>query len=78
VANVKKHRVSIEGAVSVFLDASTLTSWDLDHSAGEDSMRRGLMKSRGDDPRPEYDLARLKGGVRGKYYQQATAGTNLG
>lgn len=27
--------------------------------------------------RPEYDLARLKGGVRGKYHQQATAGTNL-
>jgi len=26
---------------------------------------------------PEYDLAKLKGGVRGKYYRQATAGTNL-
>jgi hypothetical protein len=25
----------------------------------------------------EYDLATLKGGVRGKYYKQATAGTNL-
>ena len=25
----------------------------------------------------EYDLARLKGGVRGKYYKQAAAGTNL-
>ena len=35
------------------------------------------MKQRGDDLRPEYDLARLKGGVRGKYYQRATAGTNL-
>jgi hypothetical protein len=23
--------------------------------------------------RPEYDLAKLKGGVRGKYYKQATA-----
>jgi plasmid maintenance system killer protein len=46
-------------------------------AGSEDSMRRGLMKPRGDDLRAEYDLARLKGGVRGKYYQRATAGTNL-
>ena len=30
-----------------------------------------------DDLRPEYDLRLFKGGVRGKYYQQAIAGTNL-
>jgi hypothetical protein len=30
-----------------------------------------------DDLRPEYDLTQLKGGVRGKYYREATAGTNL-
>jgi uncharacterized DUF497 family protein len=42
-----------------------------------DSMRKALAKRRSDDLRPEYDLARLKGGVRGKYYEQATAGTNL-
>jgi hypothetical protein len=30
-----------------------------------------------DDLRPEYDLAQLKGGVRGKYYRRATAGTNV-
>jgi len=30
-----------------------------------------------DDMRPEYDLSKLKGGVRGKYYQRATAGTTL-
>ena len=30
-----------------------------------------------DDLRPEYDLSQLKGGVRGKYYQRAAAGTNL-
>jgi len=29
------------------------------------------MKRRRDELRPEYDLARLKGGVRGKYYQRA-------
>ena len=27
--------------------------------------------------RPEYDLSQLKGGVRGKYYEQAIAGCNL-
>ena len=30
-----------------------------------------------DELRPEYDLSQLKGGVRGKYYPQAKAGTNL-
>ncbi len=30
-----------------------------------------------DDLRPEYDLASLKGGVQGKYYARATAGTTL-
>lgn len=30
-----------------------------------------------DDLRPEYDLSRLQGGVRGKYYQRAAVGTNL-
>src|SRR5437773_7868454 len=30
------------------------------------------------DPlRPEYDLSKLTGGVRGKYYKRATAGTTL-
>ncbi len=29
------------------------------------------------DLRSEYDLSQLKGGVRGKYYRQATGGTNL-
>jgi hypothetical protein len=30
-----------------------------------------------DELRPEYDLASLTGGVRGKYYARATAGTTL-
>ena len=30
-----------------------------------------------DELRPEYDLASLKGGVRGKYYARATAGTTM-
>jgi hypothetical protein len=40
-------------------------------------MRKPLTKRRNDDLRPEYDLTQLKGGVRGKYYRQASAGTNL-
>jgi hypothetical protein len=40
-------------------------------------MRSESVKRDREDLRPEYDLARLKGGVRGKYYEQATAGTNL-
>ena len=30
-----------------------------------------------DELRPEYDLATLKGGVRGKYFDRAAAGTTL-
>lgn len=30
-----------------------------------------------DELRPEYDLSQLKGGVHGKYYKRAIAGTNL-
>lgn len=36
-----------------------------------------MKKRRSDDLRPEYDLSQLKGGVRGKYYKEAAAGTNL-
>ena len=32
---------------------------------------------RDDDLRPEYDLAQLKGAVRGKYLERYNAGTNL-
>lgn len=34
-------------------------------------------RERRDDLRPEYNLATLRNGVRGKYYQRAMAGTNL-
>jgi hypothetical protein len=40
-------------------------------------MKKASAKGMDDDLRPEYDLSQLKGGVRGKYYHQATAGTNL-
>jgi hypothetical protein len=40
-------------------------------------MKKASAKKTKDDLRPEYDLAQLKGGVRGKYYREATAGTNL-
>jgi hypothetical protein len=40
-------------------------------------MKKASVKRLDDDLRPEYDLSRLEGGVRGKYYRQAAAGTNL-
>lgn len=40
-------------------------------------MKKESAAKRNDDLQPEYDLSRLKGGVRGKYYRRATAGTNL-
>ena len=40
-------------------------------------MKKVTAKGTDDDLRGEYDLSQLKGGVRGKYYRQATAGTNL-
>lgn len=40
-------------------------------------MRKGSRTSVRNDLRPKYDLSQLKGGVRGKYYAQASKGTNL-
>ena len=40
-------------------------------------MKKTSSKKTNDNLRPEYDLSQLKGGVRGKYYREATAGTNL-
>ncbi len=40
-------------------------------------MKKAPAKKNRDNLRPEYDLSQLKGGVRGKYYREATAGTNL-
>lgn len=40
-------------------------------------MKKASAKKNNNYLRPEYDLSKLKGGVRGKYYRQAIAGTNL-
>jgi len=40
-------------------------------------MKKASAKGMDDDLRPEYDLAQLKGGVCGKCYREATAGTNI-
>lgn len=40
-------------------------------------MKKASANRLDDDLRPEYDLSKLKGVVRGKYHRQATAGTNL-
>ena len=41
------------------------------------SMKKVPTVKQRDELRPQYDLSKLKGGVRGKYYNQATAGTTL-
>src|SRR5437867_1061384 len=38
---------------------------------------KNAAKKISDELRPEYDLSKLTGGVRGKYYKRATAGTTL-
>ena len=38
---------------------------------------KNAAESRSDDLRPEYDLSTLTGGVKGKYYERAIAGTTL-
>jgi len=40
-------------------------------------MRKESARINKDEMRPEYDLSKLKGGVRGKYYKWAKAATNL-
>jgi hypothetical protein len=40
-------------------------------------MKKASTEKLDEDLRPRYDLSQLKRGVRGKYYRQATAGTDL-
>jgi hypothetical protein len=40
-------------------------------------MKKESAVKHADDMRKQYDLSKLPGGVRGKYYRRATAGTNL-
>ncbi len=40
-------------------------------------VKKGLPETkRNHELRPEYDLSKLRGGVRGKYYRKAIAGKN--
>ena len=43
----------------------------------DDTMKKANEAHPVDDLRPEYDLAKLGGGVRGKYAKRFGAGTNL-
>ncbi len=40
-------------------------------------MKEASAKKSDESLRPEYDLSKLKGGVRGKYHKPAAAGSNL-
>jgi hypothetical protein len=46
------------------------------HATSEVSMRKGKAAAI-NDLRPEYDFAKMKGGIRGKYLRRYRAGTNL-
>ncbi len=84
VANRRKHDISFDDAASVFLDplpiaragiASASCAGRPQRNAG--NMRKESRKTEDDGLRAEYDLTKLGPGVRGKYYRQAAAGTNL-
>ena len=49
----------------------------LRRGSSENSMKKESAARQSDDLRPQYDLSQLGGGVRGKYYRQATTGNNL-
>jgi hypothetical protein len=40
-------------------------------------MKKKIDRRRNDAMRPEYDFASMKGGVRGKHYEQYRKGTNV-
>jgi hypothetical protein len=40
-------------------------------------MKKNTEQRSNDEMRPEYDFASMKGGVRGKYYEQYRKGTNV-
>jgi len=40
-------------------------------------MKKKIKKELTDELRPEYDLSKLKAGIRGKYAKKFKAGTNL-
>ena len=42
-----------------------------------DFMKKDIENEKNDELRPEYDLNRLQGGVRGKYAERYRQGTNL-
>ena len=86
--NQGKHGVSFDEATTVFLDPLAL-SFDnpimiaygssapaKPHDVKHMTTKNAVEKIN-DELRPEYDLSKLKGGVRGKYYKRATAGTTL-
>src|SRR5262245_49846929 len=77
--NLAKHAVSFNEATTVFADTLALTFDDPHHAANEvlyltsDSINN----NRKDDLLSEYDLAELKGRVRGKYRQRYTEDSNV-
>ena len=47
------------------------------HDRNENIMKKANSRKVADDLRQEYDLSKLRGGVRGKYVKRFQQGTNL-
>jgi hypothetical protein len=70
--NLHEHKLAFDEATGPGLSVPEAR---LVGSAG--NMRTKSEKDTSDELLPEFDLAELKGEVRGKYFREATAGTNL-
>lgn len=72
---MKEHLVFVSHCERLVRSGLSARGWPLGQSVN--NMKKQLAKTSSGALREEYDLSDLKGGVRGKYYQQAKAGTNL-
>ena len=75
----KKSRINQPPAATNQRIADTCAEW---YEKGtefknEGTMKKGTNQKTDDDLRPEYDLAKMKDGVRGKYAKSFRVGTNL-
>jgi hypothetical protein len=73
----RTQHVAGAGPVIDFLPPHESSAFDKRLGKRGRPMKTNDVRSDDDDLRPEYDLSKLKGGVRGKYLHRFRAGTNL-
>lgn len=76
IGNSTRYRTLFLSHVQRF-DRIRIIVHEKQHQASAGNMKKPSAKKNNDELRSEYDLSKLKGGVRGKYYRQAISGTNL-